>query len=122
MIDKFDSLLSDSLAEFGIILHEQEPAAPIEPVQAAPEAAPEVATDDVPEGDIDSSSLNVNLVELARKALFVDPSMIDQGSKGLLSQHVNMDNVEKINDMINDITSIESSVDASPTITYDKKI
>lgn len=125
MIDKFDKIFNESLSEFGIILNEQEPA---DPMAAQPAAAPvdeePVAppVEEVPDGDIDSNSLNVNLVELARKALLVEPSAIDQGSKGLLSQHVDMNNVEAMEKMINEIISIEAPVDAEPTISYNNNI
>lgn len=121
MIDKFDKVFNESLTDFGIILYEQDPVDPAaeSPVETEPVAAP---VEEVPEGDIDSNSLSVNLVELARKALLVDPNTIEQGAKGLLSQHVDMNNVEAIENAISEITSIESSVDADPTITYNRTI
>jgi hypothetical protein len=121
MIDKFDKVFNESLTDFGIILYEQDPVEPVAdtPVEPEPAVAPAVPVED---GEIDSNSLSVNLVELARKALLVDPNTIEQGAKGLLSQHVDMNNVEAIETAISEITSIESSVDAEPTITYNQTI
>lgn len=122
MSNRFDRVIKESTKIFDIQLDEQEDVAdPAVDPAAAAEPPVEPATEQ-PTGDPDTETLSVTLVELARKALFVSPTSLDQVALGKLSQITTLDNAEEISSLLHDIVSIESDVDAEPAIEYNKSI
>lgn len=128
MSDKFNQAIVNGAKSFELYLYEQEQPAGVADAAADQQVEPPVPGDE-PEAqgqpddtDIDSQSLSVNLVELARKALLVDPQTIDQSSLGKLTQVVTMDNADEISDIIGDIVSMQSTVDAEPVVDYNNII
>ena len=125
MSDRFDRVIRESAKIFEVQLDEQEAVADETAVDATPAEQPvEAPVDqpDVPTGDADTEALSVNLVELARKALFVSPTSIDQVAIGKLSQVATLDNADEISTLLHDIVNIESDVDADPVIDYNKSV
>ena len=122
MSNRFDRVIKESTKIFDIQLYEQEDVAdPAGDPAAATEPPVEPAAEQ-PTGDPDTETLSVTLVELARKALFVSPTSLDQVALGKLSQITTLDNAEEISSLLHDIVSIESDVDAEPAIEYNKSI
>lgn len=127
MSSRFDHVIKESAKIFEVQLDEQEAAVdgsaeqpadiPVEPT-AEPTAEPTTE----PTGETDTEALSVNLVELARKALFVSPTSIDQVAIGKLSQITTLENAEEMSTLIQDIVGIESDVEADPVINYNKSI
>ena len=127
-MSKFDDIiLKNLISQTGDIIHEQEQVPPAEPLldpaaaaPAAPPAPPPAPP--VPESP-DEPAVKVNMLDLARKALLVDPSTIDQGAKGILTNVVTPENIDQIEDIINGIVTIDMDVDTGGTdIEYNKNI
>lgn len=125
-MSKFDDIiLKNLISQTGDIIHEQvPPAAPpadpamdpaMDPAAAAPPPAPPV-----PESP-DEPAIKINMLDLARKALLIDPNTIDQGAKGILANVVTPENSAQIEDIINGIVTIEMDVDTGGAdIEYNK--
>lgn len=121
-MSKFDDIiLKNLITQTGTPIMEQTPAgvdpmaAPAADPMAAPAAAPPAVTPvpETPDGPEtpDEPALKINLLDLARKALLVDPNSIDQSSKGVLTNTVTQENAAQIEEVLNSIVSIESDVD-----------
>lgn len=121
MSDRFDRVIKESAKIFEVQLDEQEAVADETPDVAAEEQPIEPPVEQ-PAGDPDTEALSVTLVELARKALFVSPTSIDQVALGKLSQTTTLDNAEEISTLLHDIVNVESDVDAEPQIDYNKSV
>lgn len=122
MSNRFDRVIKESTKIFDIQLDEQEDVTdPAADPAAAAEPPVEPAAEQ-PTGDPDTETLSVTLVELARKALFVSPTSLDQVALGKLSQITTLDNAEEISSLLHDVVNIESDVDAEPAIEYNKSI
>lgn len=129
-MSKFDDIiLKNLISQTGDVIHEQEQAlaAPpmdpaavdpaMDPAAAAPPPAPP------PPENPDEPAIKVNMLDLARKALLVDPNTIDQGAKGILANIVTQENSDQIEDIINGIVTVESDVDTGgENIEYNKNI
>lgn len=125
MSSRFDRVIKESAKIFEVQLDEQEAVADETTVDATPAEQPieaPVEQPAEPTGDPDTEALSVNLVELARKALFVSPTSIDQVAIGKLSQITTLDNAEEISTLLHDIVNIESDVEAEPVIDYNKSV
>lgn len=125
MSDRFDRVIKESAKIFEVQLDEQEAVADETAVDTTPTEQPAetpVEQPAEPTGDTDTEALSVNLVELARKALFVSPTSIDQVAIGKLSQITTLDNANEISELLSDIVNIESDVDADPVVNYNKSI
>ena len=125
MSSRFDHVIKESAKIFEVQLDEQEAVADETTVDATPAEQPvdaPVEQPAEPTGDPDTEALSVNLVELARKALFVSPTSIDQVAIGKLSQITTLDNAEEISTLLHDIVNIESDVEAEPVIDYNKSV
>lgn len=121
MSDRFNRVIKESAKIFEVQLDEQEAVADETAVDEQPVDAP-VEQPAEPTGDADTEALSVNLVELARKALFVSPTSIDQVAIGKLSQITTLDNAGEISTLLHDIVNIESDVNADPVINYNKSV
>jgi len=129
-MSKFDDIiLKNLISQTGDVIHEQEqvPAAPpmdpaatdpaMDPAAAAPAPAPP------PPENPDEPAIKVNMLDLARRALLVDPNTIDQGAKGILANVVTSENSDQIEDIINGIITVESDVDTGGAdIEYNKNL
>ena len=129
-MSKFDDIiLKNLITQTGTPIMEQTPAGvdpmaapaadPMAAPAADPMAAPPAATP-VPETP-DEPALKINLLDLARKALLVNPNSIDQSSKGVLTNTVTQENAAQIEEVLNSIVSIESDVDTGGVdLSYNK--
>lgn len=131
-MSKFDDIiLKNLISQTGDVIHEQEQAPPVDPAMD-PAAAADPAMDPaaaappieppVPESP-DEPAIKVNMLDLARKALLVNPDTIDQGAKGILANVVTPENSDKIEEIISGIVTIESDVDTGgANIEYSKNL
>lgn len=109
-MSKFDKIILENLIEqTGVPILEQEPDVPAgEPMadeQPAPVETPApVTTPDVP-------AIKLDMLDLARKALFVDPSVLSQQEKGILTNVVTQDTYKQIEDIISHHVTVEEPVD-----------
>lgn len=128
-MSKFDDIILENLIkQTGEPFLEQAPPADPAMDQAtaadpamdqAPVAPPVEPTIDTP----DEPAIKINMLDLARKALLIDPSTIEQSAKGILSNVVTPENASQIEEILSSITSIESDVDTGgANIEYNKNI
>jgi hypothetical protein len=116
---KFDKIILDNFVkQTGEPSHwftEQAPGEPVAEPPMDPAAAPAVAPPEPvapePESVPDEPMIKLSLIDLAKKALFVDPDTIDQKTKGMLSKEIDQNNVGELEQIISDIVSIETDVD-----------
>lgn len=128
-MSKFDDIiLKNLISQTGDIVHEQEqapadppvdPAAGADPMMEPPVPPPEPPPPENP----DEPMIKVSMLDLARKALLIDPNTIDQGAKGILANIVTSENSEQIEDIINGIVTVESDVETGgANIEYNKNL
>jgi len=129
-MSKFDDIiLKNLISQTGDVIHEQEQALaapPMDPAAADPAMDPAAAAPPPappPPENPDEPAIKVNMLDLARKALLVDPNTIDQGAKGILANIVTQENSDQIEDIINGIVTVESDVDTGgENIEYNKNM
>ena len=129
-MSKFDDIiLKNLISQTGDVIHEQEQAVaapPMDPAAAVPAMDPAAAAPPPappPPENPDEPAIKINMLNLARKALLVDPNTIDQGAKGILANIVTQENSDQIEDIINGIVTVESDVDTGgENIEYNKNI
>lgn len=116
-MSKFDDIILQNLiTQTGEPIMEQTPpagdpmAAPVEAPPAAPAEAPPPVEPPAPQTP-DEPAIKINMLDLARRALLVDPNTIDQSSKGVLSNTVTQENAAQIEEVLSSVVSIESDVD-----------
>lgn len=116
-MSKFDDIILQNLiTQTGEPIMEQTPpagdpmAAPVEAPLAAPAEAPPPVEPPAPQTP-DEPAIKINMLDLARRALLVDPNTIDQSSKGVLSNTVTQENAAQIEEVLSSVVSIESDVD-----------
>lgn len=117
---KFDKIILDNFVKqtgepFSWFV-EQAPEAPpadpaMDPAADPAAAAPPAPAVPEPESAPDEPMIKLSLIDLAKKALFVDPNTIDQKTKGMLSKEIDQNNVGQLEQIISDIVSIETDVD-----------
>lgn len=115
-MSKFDSIiLKNLISQTGEPIIENAPP-PVDPAMQDPAAAPPVdpaaaaAPVEQPAAPPDEPAIKINMLDLARRALLIDPNTLDQSTKGVLSSTVTPENAGQMEEVISSVTSIESDV------------
>ena len=115
-MSKFDSIiLKNLISQTGEPIIENAPP-PADPAMQDPAAAPPVdpaaaaAPVEQPAAPPDEPAIKINMLDLARRALLIDPNTLDQSTKGVLSSTVTPENAGQMEEVISSVTSIESDV------------